>query len=90
MIFEILCPHNGKEHTLVFKKISHDDGIAMYFGRFKTDATALFNCIKIDNQQAFVTLSENVCPQLQKAVLDSINAFETNGYPQTVAAAVAV
>lgn len=90
MIFEILCPHNGKEHMLIFRKISHSDGVTIYFGRLRNDKSVLFNCIKLDNQQAFVTLTENVSPQLQKIFLDSLNAFEMNMPLQTVEAAVAV
>lgn len=90
MIFEILCPYNGKDYVLIFRTISHPDGITMYFGTLKNDSTVRFNCMRIDQQQTFITLSENICPKLQAALLERVNAFEVKRHLKNTQITVAV
>lgn len=77
-MFEILFPYNGKEYTMIFRKIIHSDGITMYFGNLRSDDAAFLNCIQIDNQPAFVTLSENVCPAMENAILKCMQVSNAN------------
>ena len=77
-MFEILFPYNGKEYTIVFRKIIHSDGIIMYFGTLRNDTSAFINCIQIDKHRPFITLAENVCPAMQNAILESMHLVEAD------------